>query len=122
MLRALQSLEKPKHKRCFVVFVRGYFGDGDEYFTNEVSSNDKYFSADVDKNMDKEDYIEAFYKAYQCLKDSWVECRSHLPEEYQPYIKGASWDDDILPSGINELTLLYYDNLGHQHDVEIINV
>ena len=111
MLRALHSIENPKYVNTFVVTINGYFGDGDEYFHIEESS------AKCDEKS-----VEMYYKAYKYLKDSttYIESKQELPEEYQDYISGASWDDDILPSGINELTLYYYDSFGQMHDVEIL--
>lgn len=120
MLRALSGLENPKYKNCYVLFVKGFFGDGDEYFTDILSSGGYIANADSQSTEDKEKYIENAYKAYQHFSGDWVEDRSDLPEEHQKYIHGASWDNEVLPTSIDEINLLYYDNIGHPNDVEIV--
>lgn len=112
MLRAISGLANPKHTETYVLFVKGYYGDGDEYFTEEISS--KPMGSNAGEKM-----VESYYRAYLHLKDNWVECRSELPREHRDFIKGASWDDDVLPSGIDEISLKYYDQFGQAHDVEV---
>lgn len=120
MLRALHGLSNPKHKDVYVLFVKGYFGDGDEFFTEELSSDDAKLYVDIeDDNLTSEEIVENAFKAYTYFKDNWVEERSELPEQYQEYIHSASWDYNILPSGIDEITLYYYNSLGQPNDVEV---
>lgn len=119
MLRPLHGLEKPKHKEAYVILVKGYFGDGDEFFTEEISSNDSHFYIENVEGLNGEDIVENYFRAYTYFNDNWVEERSELPEEYRKYIHGASWDNNILPSGIDEITLYYYNDLGQPNDVEV---
>jgi hypothetical protein len=108
MLKALKGLKNAKYKNVYVLTVKGYFGDGDEYFTDVITS------------QKSERTVERAYEAYKLLDNNPVETRDELPEQYQECIKGASWDWDILPSGIDEITLYYYDELGNPNDVEVI--
>jgi hypothetical protein len=111
MLRALQGQANPKHRSAFVITVSGYFGDGDEYFNIEESSVGGYRGS--------EELVERTYHAYMYLKDNWVEDKGQLPEEHREYIRGASWDDEVLPSRDLEISLTYYDHLGYANDVEV---
>ena len=123
MLKAVHGQKNPKYSNCFVLFVRGYFGDSDEYFNEEISSGGHIYSnnALLKTLEEKEEYIESAYIAYEYMKNnSNLEERCELPEEYREYIQGSSQDNSILPSAIEELELAYFDNNGKRCDVEII--
>lgn len=120
MLIPLHGLKSPKHKNCYVLFIRGYFGDGDEFFTEELSSGSYVLNAKSQSEEDKEEYIERAYRAYEWFDNNHPEERRDLPDEHKEYIHGASWDFEVLPTSIEEISLLYYDNLGYPNDVEIM--
>lgn len=104
-----------KYKNKYEITASGYFGDMDTLFHYNESFN-----------VSSIEQIGIQLKLFQMIEDDEIRLRAEAEDwisenypqyEYQIYIPDD--EGDQLPSCIEEVKILYYDNQGIPHEVEV---